>query len=275
MSAPLDWRLIDTGPLDGPTNMAVDEALLACFDPERSAPVLRLYGWAPPALSLGRFQDAAAVLDLERCAAAGVPVVRRITGGGVIYHAAELTYALVCAPHQLPPARSVKESFRILTGFLLRFYSGLGLSPCYAVDHAVAGTRFGERTPFCFAGKESYDILVSGRKLGGNAQRRLRNAIFQHGSVPLANHARHGSGFLREPPEEVGESSVSLGELGIEAPEDSLRQGLAEAFATDLGVVLERDSLSDSEQAQAERLRREKYAVTAWNRDGIEERDRP
>ena len=59
------WRLIDTGPLDGPANMAVDEALLACFDPQKSVPVLRLYGWHPPAMSVGRFQKAAEVLDLE------------------------------------------------------------------------------------------------------------------------------------------------------------------------------------------------------------------
>ena len=50
-----EWRLIDTGPLDGPANMALDEALLSCFDKERSRPLLRLYGWAPPALSeIGR-----------------------------------------------------------------------------------------------------------------------------------------------------------------------------------------------------------------------------
>ena len=66
------WRLIDTGPLDGASNMAIDEALLDSFDPERSTPMLRLYGWNPPALSFGRFQDAGKVLDLERCRADNV-----------------------------------------------------------------------------------------------------------------------------------------------------------------------------------------------------------
>ena len=63
-SAKITWRLIDTGPLAGADNMAVDEALLDCFDPDTSLPVLRLYGWTPPALSLGRYQQAAEVLDL-------------------------------------------------------------------------------------------------------------------------------------------------------------------------------------------------------------------
>jgi lipoate-protein ligase A len=211
------WRLIDTGSLDGATNMAVDEALLVSFDPARDRPVLRLYGWNPPALSLGRFQQADAVLDLERCSARSVPVVRRITGGGVIYHAAELTYSVVCAPRHLPARVSVKESFRVLTSFLLRFYRELGLSAAYAVDHYPAGTRLGDRTPFCYAGRESYDILADGRKIGGNAQRRQRDVIFQHGSIPLVNCAEQGARFLREPPAGAGGTTGALGDFGVVA----------------------------------------------------------
>src|SRR4051794_9669315 len=105
---PLSWRLIVSPALSGPANMAIDEALLNSFDPAGSQPVLRLYNWDPPALSLGRFQKAAEVLDLVRCRNERIDIVRRITGGGVIYHADELTYSLVCSPDQIPPAASVK-----------------------------------------------------------------------------------------------------------------------------------------------------------------------
>ena len=248
---PPSWRLIDTGPLDGPTNMAVDEALLGCFDPERSTPLVRLYGWEPPALSLGRFQKSADVLDLARCAAARVPVVRRITGGGAIYHADELTYAIVCAPHHLPPARSVKESFRILTAFLLRFYADLGLAPRYAVDHVPAGTQLGERTPFCFAGKESYDIVVDGRKIGGNAQRRLRNVIFQHGSIPLVNRAAEGARFLHHPPAAIGEIAGALRDFGVRHPAGELKRLMTMAFAESFPGGLTEGALTAEEEAAA------------------------
>ncbi|MCM2357022.1 MAG: lipoate--protein ligase family protein [Geobacteraceae bacterium] len=247
-TAKVTWRLVDTGPLDGAANMAVDEALLSSFAPERSAPVLRLYGWTPPALSLGRFQKGGEVLDLERCAAAGVPVVRRITGGGVIFHADELTYAIVCAPRQIAAAATVKESFRILTSFLLRFYGKLGLKARYAVDHPPGGTRLGERTPFCFAGRESYDILIDGRKIGGNAQRRLRHAIFQHGSIPLANRAAEGAGFLREPPAGIGATSGALGEFGVGLAPGELKKVMAEAFSEAFSAVLVEDGLSAREK---------------------------
>src|ERR1035438_5738432 len=95
------WRLIVSGPLDGVSNMAVDEALFSMFSPEVSLPVLRLYSWEPPAVSLGRFQIPDEVLNLEKCAAEGVMVVRRITGGGMIFHADELTYSIVCSPEQI------------------------------------------------------------------------------------------------------------------------------------------------------------------------------
>jgi lipoate-protein ligase A len=258
------WRLVDTGPLPGPANMAIDEALLDAFDPDRSAPVLRLYGWRPPALSLGRFQDPPSVLHLDRCRADGVPVVRRITGGGVIYHADELTYAIVCAPRHLPAAATIKETFRHLTAFLLAFYRSLGLDARWAADIAGEGDRLGGRTAFCFAGKEDFDILVDGRKVGGNAQRRLRNAIFQHGSIPLVDRVETGLRYLRERPAESDLRVASLGELGVEFPPGPLYARLAESFESSLGVSLSTSELTDDEGDRAAALVAGKYAEFDW-----------
>ncbi|HEY6873628.1 MAG TPA: lipoate--protein ligase family protein [Geobacteraceae bacterium] len=254
------WRLIDTGPLDGPANMAVDEALLAGFDPARSRPVLRLYGWEPPAISLGRFQRPDEVVDLAKSAAAGVPVVRRITGGGAVYHAGELTYAIVCAPHHIPPVSSVKDSFRVLTSFLLRCYRQLGLDPRYAVDHSPVGAGLGERTPVCFAGKESYDILIGGRKIGGNAQRRLKNVIFQHGSIPLENRIAEGSGFFLGRLPRLSETAVALRECGVALSFDELKKGVAGAFREAVASGLQPDRLTGEEEELVDRLREERRA---------------
>ncbi|MBT1071709.1 lipoate--protein ligase family protein [Geobacter chapellei] len=265
------WRLIEDGLLPGERNMAIDEALLNSFNPVSSAPVLRLYGWSPPALSLGRFQKAGEVLELERCNASGTVIVRRITGGGVIYHAEELTYSIVCAPDQIPPATSVKDSFRVLTSFLLAFYRQLGLDSCYAVDAASEGICLGERTAFCFAGRESFDIVVNGRKIGGNAQRRLKNCIFQHGSIPLLNMARVGLSFLRDRSPELAEGAGCLAECGITIDRDRLQAQLIAAFEASFGVVLSPDHLSSREQAAAERLYSTKYTRKRWNLEGIDD----
>lgn len=249
--------------------MAIDEALLRSFDPATSLPVLRLYGWNPPALSLGRFQKAAVVLDLERCRADGVAVVRRVTGGGVIYHADELTYSLVCSPTQIPTAASIKDSFRVLTGFLLAFYRTLGLEPAYATDVVTEGTRLGERTAFCFAGKESFDILINGFKIGGNAQRRLKGVIFQHGSIPLHNRAAAGLTYMRDQAPEHAEGTASLADYGVRADRSSLLQGLSRAFSRYFAVELSNDLLTDREQADMNGLLSNKYSTEQWNLEGV------
>ncbi|HLO25336.1 MAG TPA: lipoate--protein ligase family protein [Geobacteraceae bacterium] len=254
----ISWRFIDTGPLDGPANMAVDEALLACFDPATSAPVLRLYGWHPPAFSLGRFQDAGQILDLEKCRDAGIPVVRRITGGGVIYHADELTYSIVCSPNQIPPAKSVKDSFRVLTSFLLRCYEKLGLAARYAVDLYPAGARLGGRTPLCFAGREAYDILVQGRKIGGNAQRRLKNVIFQHGSIPLRGSLATAAGYVRDLPPGLEEGTASLADFGVTIPVPDLKHLLLEAFAANFASAVASGELLTGEREMTERFLHER-----------------
>lgn len=263
----MNWRLIDTGPLDGPANMAVDEALLSCFDRNSSLPILRLYGWDPPALSLGRYQDAGALI-LERCGADGIPVVRRMTGGGIIYHACEVTYSIVCAPEHIGEGTGVKDGFRRLCGFLLGAYHRLGLDASFATDTNAAAERLGVRTDFCFAGKEEFDIVVDGRKIGGNAQRRLSGAILQHGSIPLVNRVRDGLRYLKEPAPGA-EASVSLAELGLHPEPGELNGVLVESFQEWLGTTLVPARLSGREEETALRLEREKYRSDGWNIEGI------
>jgi len=258
------WRLIDTGPLDGPANMALDEALLSCFDKKHSLPVLRLYGWNPSALSVGRYQDADAALKLDLCGADGIPVVRRMTGGGIIFHAQELTYSIVCAPEQAGEATGVKDGFRRLCGFLLGTYLRLGLQAAFATDLNKSGERLGERTAFCFAGKEEFDVMVNGRKIGGNAQRRLRGAILQHGSIPLESRVQDALRYLKEPAPGAA-AAVSLAELGLQPEPGQLKQMLVDAFQESLGVSLVPGRPSAVELRVAAQLEEEKYRSSTWN----------
>lgn len=90
---PGDWRLVLDCERPGALNMALDEVLTrACAAGE--GPVLRLYGWSRPTLSLGRNQELARAADLEACEHLGVDVVRRPSGGHAVLHEREITYAL-------------------------------------------------------------------------------------------------------------------------------------------------------------------------------------
>lgn len=257
--------------------MAVDEALLNSFNPLSSLPVLRLYGWNPPALSLGRFQKAAQVLDMSLCRADKVPIVRRITGGGVIYHADELTYSIVCSPQQIPPASSIKDSFRVLTGFLLGFYRGLGFDAAYAFESTAPGTVLGERTSFCFAGRETFDIIVNGRKIGGNAQRRLKNLIFQHGSLPVINRAEKGLSYMleRDPGLIAGIAGIAefSGEMdgarSHKPPYTVLFEQLKSSFKIGFDIDFLEEYLTPDEQNLAAELLESRYLKDEWNFEGV------
>src|SRR5262245_17793104 len=89
---PARWRLLVEGePRPGAWNMALDEAVMEAVMAGAAPPTLRFYQWAPPCLSLGKRQPLSGV-DLVRCQADGVGVVRRATGGLAILHTDELTY---------------------------------------------------------------------------------------------------------------------------------------------------------------------------------------
>src|SRR3990172_9526549 len=94
-------RVLHDPPLDGPTNMARDEALLTLVGTSQSPPTVRLYQWNPPTISLGYFQHYGDYVSLPPPAGT-LPVVRRLTGGGAILHDLELTYSLTLPTgHQL------------------------------------------------------------------------------------------------------------------------------------------------------------------------------
>jgi lipoate-protein ligase A len=248
--------------------MAIDDALLCTFVTETSQPILRTYGWEPPALSLGRFQKTEEVLDLERCRSNAISVVRRVSGGGTIYHVDELTYSIVCSPEQIPSTASVKDSFRVLNGFLIEFYRTLGLNASYAVDTVCDAERLGGRTAFCFAGKETFDILIDGKKIGGNAQRRRRNVIFQHGSIPVINRVQQGLQYMKDRSPEHAENSVSLSDCGVSVDIMTLKRMFVEAFHHHLGVDSRLSGLSQAEQLMSHELMVNKYASERWNLQG-------
>ncbi|MDR0601358.1 MAG: lipoate--protein ligase family protein, partial [Treponema sp.] len=118
---PVKIRLIRTRFGNAFYNMGLDEALF-----ERVAggglPVLRFYGWEPAAVSIGYFQKIAEVVNREACVRRGVDVVRRSSGGGAVFHQAEVTYSVILPPLLVP------FSFEAVCGAVMEGLSILGVS---------------------------------------------------------------------------------------------------------------------------------------------------
>jgi lipoate-protein ligase A len=162
-----------------PMNMAIDEALLETA----VVPTIRFYRWRSPALSFGyfgKFSDVAVY-------AAQRDLVRRWTGGGIVFHGDDLTYSIVIpAGDPIFDESSIaiyEKIHRALCGALVK----TGQRAIVAVDPAgfSAGARAAVNASGCncFANPVRADVIMDGRKIAGAAQRRTRRSLLQQGSI--------------------------------------------------------------------------------------------
>jgi len=233
--------------------MAVDETLLE-WSAGSGGAALRLYGWQPATLSLGYFQR---YTERARHAASReCPAVRRPSGGGAIVHDREITYSLVVpAGHALAVRRrSLYESVhRALVDALSQWR--IAATCCESAAEASAGPQ-----PFlCFQRRTQGDVLLGQFKIAGSAQRRVRGAVLQHGSVLWA----------RSPaaPELPGVSDVAATAIALEP----LVAAWTERLARVLGMEWRASALCDQERVRADGLKAIRYAAACWT----EHRQRP
>ncbi|MFH1569733.1 MAG: lipoate--protein ligase family protein [Gemmatimonadota bacterium] len=265
------WRFIDTGHRDGAWNMAVDEVLL-----EEAAtggpPVVRVYGWSPPAVTLGYGQRSHHELDQGACRRAGVEVVRRLTGGRAVLHWSELTYSVICAETEERLAGTVEESHRRIAACLAAGMRSLGV----AVDLERGAPRRREAAAVspgvptavhepCFTSTARWEVKWHGRKLIGSAQRRVRGGLLQHGSVLTGPEHRRLLELLSGPPlpgaaAALEANSTDLAEcLGRPVAFEEVASHLAAGFRRTLGIGLEAGPLTAAEETRAEQLAVSRY----------------
>lgn len=228
------WRLLQDGPGEAAWNMSVDEALL--LEAQASGPTLRLYTWRTHALSLGYRQAEPAWLT--RCEALGVEAVRRVTGGGTVLHAGDLTYAVIAPPGTPELPDDLAGSYAWIRARLLE-----GLQRAGFAVHASRARVGAARLELCFAGATGFEVELEGQKLIGSAQRRFASGVLQHGSIRIADD----SALYRAL---TGDSPAPAPPLGLDA--DALRLALVSSFASALGGRLEAGALSPVERARAE-----------------------
>lgn len=206
--------------------MAVDEA---AFEAALSdgITILRLYRWAVPAVTIGYFDKVSQ--EEPR------PVIRRMTGGGLVEHGCDLTFCLTI-PAEVPASQARTEArYHWIHESLYRALKAAGLNFDFVAENA------GERGP-CFSNPVKWDLVdAEGRKRVGGAQRKSRGAVIHQGSIQL------GAGF---------ENSGTFPDW-------------AEEFARNLAreVTPLPDSKQQGVEAAAAGYDRDKYGLAEWNLD--------
>jgi lipoate-protein ligase A len=255
------WSLIiETSPLPGSWNMAVDEYLYSRSVADGRT-FLRFYQWERPTASLGYSQSAEKAADLKFCRGHGIDVVRRMTGGKVVLHHNELTYSVASSDEETFTA-AVRESYHLISQALLKGLEGMGLAARLAPSSPPSYAR---GTMPCFAFPARDEIEIGGRKIVGSAQKRTGVSFIQHGSVPLKKDEDLLRCVARSDSLEGPVSMTSLEEaLGRPVPFEWAAARFAGGFSDFFGVELEPFTVNQADHAEIARIEAERYGNEAW-----------
>ncbi|QQL44649.1 lipoyl protein ligase domain-containing protein [Sulfuriroseicoccus oceanibius] len=219
----------DRGDRDAAGQMAVDEVLLQM---QRDVPLLRVYQWSGPAITLGYFESVAEAR--QKLDAYDVPVVRRFTGGGSVLHGDDFPYTLIVPKGEATDGflRARTESYEVIHSALGAALAVVGVA---GVGLAASG---GQQVGVpCFQSPVEADLVQeSGDKVAGAGQRRTRDGLIHQGSVVV------GAGVDR----------------------DALGRALAAALARDVRVLGD-DWLPDGFGESWAELRTQRYDCDNWN----------
>lgn len=176
----MDWKIVEGSPQSAEANMAKDVALLG----EAGDPTVHFYNWERRAATFGYFTPIERWLSLEAVARHGLDVARRPTGGGVVFHEADLAFAVVV------PATSRLFSKRSLDNYaLVNSAVGRALRRLLGKEPELLGEDRGAESAgsrhFCMARPTIYDVMLEGKKVGGAALRQKAEGFLYQGTLSL------------------------------------------------------------------------------------------
>ena len=247
---PSEWRLVDSGVVEPPESAALDEAILDAHSKGEAPNTLHLYRRSVPTISLGYFQKAAEVVDLDECARRGVALIRRKSGGSAIYtDSGQLIYGLVVSEGDLPGGRS--ESFRTI---------------CSAIAKAIS--LFGVDARF----RPPNDVEVDERKVSGNAQLVRKGSVLQHGTILVDTDVENMAAVLRvdrsksQTLTRASDRVATLSSILGHPPEmQDVKDNLVREIGAAFGSEFVRQPLSSEEKESVRSLADERYSRRDWN----------
>jgi lipoate---protein ligase len=255
------WRLLPFETNNAYLNMAIDEAILTARVCEQVPNTLRFYRWRPSAVSIGRNQTPQDEVYLHACKQLGVDVVRRISGGGAVYHDfdGEVTFGLMAKTADLGTVdittvyvkiyEAVKDALRVL-----------GITADFNTGNA----------------KNCPNMTVKGKKISGSSQTITKGVVLQHGTLlrsvdlpKMFQLLKLKDASCTQAADIASRKITSIqNELGHSVSPETIANALAIGFKTMLKIQLEPAELSTFEVELAQKLYNQKYETKEWNFEG-------
>jgi lipoate-protein ligase A len=257
---PPSWfLLLETEPRQAAENMARDEYLFRlCHESKRG--FFRIYGWERPTFSTGVSQKADKALNLDFIKANGCDYVRRITGGKTVLHDNEITYAVASSEDLFFKEHDLHQSYLLISRVLVRALQSLGVEATLSQGSPSELSR--SHNP-CFSFPTPNEIEVNGKKIIGSAQKRDKQALLQHGSIPLTmNYNLYASG-ANFSPDLLACSMTTWSDISGRGRQE-LTAALVQSFRSFIGTDFYQMDLEQEDRRQLAALT-EKYSSDAWN----------
>lgn len=245
-----EWQLVHPGSLPPVTHLALDQVLAEEVAAGRRTPTLRIWEWDEPAVVIGSFQSVANEVDPENAARYGIPVVRRISGGGAMFMEAGsiITYSLY-APTELVQGMSFAESYAYLDDWVLQALRSLGIDASY---------------------QPLNDIASPSGKIGGAAQKRLADgAVLHHVTMSYDIDAEKMVQVLRIGREKLSDKGTKSAQKRVDPlrsqtglPRGEIIERMIETFRSLHGLT--DGEITPAEYARAEQLVAEKFGTDEW-----------
>jgi lipoate-protein ligase A len=253
------FLLLETESRPAAENMARDEFLFRkCH--ESKCGFFRIYAWERPSFSTGVSQKAVKALNLDFIKANGCDYVRRITGGKTVLHDREITYAIASSEDLFFKEHDLHQSYLLISRVLVQALRSLGVE---AVLSQGSPSELSRSHNPCFSFPTPNEIEVKGKKIIGSAQKRDKQALLQHGSIPLTmNYDLYAAG-ANFSPELIARSMTTWSDISGRSRQE-LTAALVQSFQSFIGTDFRPLEFNQEDQRQLAVLA-EKYSSDAWN----------
>ena len=247
------WRVLDTGSNNGRINMDVDVHLTESCSPDEA--VLRFYRWNPYCISLGVNQKIEEI-NLEKAKQDNIDVVYRPTGGRAILHAEELTYAVIYPIDENISFRNIYHEINLaLIKGLINYSSVLSTLEMENIQPNFQNFYKEQLSALCFAVPAKSEIKYAGKKLVGSAQKKMKHALLQHGSILCGDYHLKILNYLNFSPEKIIIMKEELSNkttdlfsilgymIDYSRLKESLIKGFHDHFNVDMGFIIQEETV--------------------------------
>lgn len=245
---PKKWRLVEMETRNAYENMALDEIIMNEVREERSLPTVRFYRWNPSAVSIGIQQEIEKNVNIDACREYDIDYIRRITGGGTVYHSyeGEITYSVIAPKNFFP--KGLKQRFRLICGWIIDSLENLGLQAEFEPIN---------------------DVTVHGKKISGSAQTIRKGTLLQHGTILYNMDLERMFSVIQVGEEKLADKQIKDPSERVTSVKnhknvsrEDLYNALKQGFLKD--KTYEVKDLKKDEIKKAENLATEKYSTDEW-----------